>query len=69
MDFAEGGRYNIQDLAKRETLIFAREHENEDTARLLLSAARYPDIDMAAAVQQIEGLRTAQEKWPSLLEC
>lgn len=68
-DFAEGGRYNIQDLAKRGIIEFAREHEDEDTARLLLSAARYPDIDIPAAVQQIEGLRTAQEKWPSLLEC
>lgn len=31
-----------------------------------MSASRYPDIDMPAAVQQIEGLRMAQEKWPSL---
>jgi hypothetical protein len=69
MDYAEGGRYNIQDLAKRGIIEFAREHEDEDTARLLLSAARYPSIDMPAAVQQIEGVRTAREKWPSLLEC
>lgn len=60
---------NFQDFAKRETLVFAREHVGEDTARLLLSAARYPSIDMPAAVQQIEGLRTAREKWPSLLDC
>lgn len=59
---------DFQDLAKREIIEFAREHENEDTARLLLSAGRYPDIDMAAAVQQIEGLRTAKEKWPGLLQ-
>ena len=57
------------DFAKRETLEFAREHVNEDTARLLLAAGRYPSIDMPAAVQQIEGLRTAREKWPGLLEC
>lgn len=60
---------DFQDLAQRETMTFAREHEGEDTARLLLSAARYPDIDMPLAVQQIEGRRTAREKWPSLLEC
>ena len=60
---------NIQDFAKRETLAFAKEHQGEDTARLLLSAARYPFIDMLAAVQQIEGLQTAKEKWPSLLAC
>ena len=59
----------IQDFSKRETLTFAKEHQGEDTARLLLSATRYPSIDMPAAVQQIEGLCTAQEKWPSLLAC
>lgn len=48
---------------------FVKTHENEDTARLLLSAGRYPGVDMAAAVQQIEGRRTAREKWPGLLEC
>lgn len=57
------------DFTERETLEFAREHQHEDTARLLLSAARYPAIDMPTAVQQIEGLRTAREKWPSLMEC
>ena len=60
---------DFQDLAKREIIKFAREHEDEDTARLLLSAARYPAIDMPLAVQQIEGRRTAREKWPSLLGC
>ena len=56
-------------FAEREILAFAKEHKGEDTARLLLGASRYPGIDMQAAVQQIEGLRTAREKWPSLLEC
>ena len=72
IDYAAGGNNNFQDfqdLAKREIIEFAREHEGDDTARLLLGAARYPHIDMAAAVQQIEGRRTAREKWPSLLEC
>lgn len=57
------------DFVERETLEFAREHQDEDTTRLLLSAARYPVVDMRAAVQQIEGLRTAREKWPELLAC
>lgn len=61
-------RENKSTTTKREMTVFAREHENDDPARLLLSAARYPDIDMAAAVQQIEGRRTAREKWPSLLQ-
>ncbi|MBR6049056.1 MAG: hypothetical protein IKP83_02710 [Bacteroidales bacterium] len=53
----------------REFIDFVNAYQDEDTARLLLSAARYPDIDMPAAVQQIEGRRTAREKWPSLLQC
>lgn len=53
----------------REFIDFVNAHKDEDTARLLLSAARYPSIDMPAAVQQIEGVRMAREKWPSLLEC
>ena len=52
----------------REFIDFVRAHLTEDTSRLLLSAARYPSIDMHDAVQQIEGLRTAREKWPSLLQ-
>ena len=51
----------------KEFIDFIKAHQHEDTARLLLSAARYPTIDMSLAVQQIEGLRTAAEKWPSLL--
>ena len=65
----EGKRNRFMDYVEREILAFAREHAGEDTARLLLSAARYPGIDMAAAVQQIEGLRTAHDKWPSLTAC
>lgn len=53
----------------REFIDFVNAHKDEDTARLLLSAARYPSIDMPAAVQQIEGRRTAREKWPSFLHC
>ena len=52
----------------KEFIDFVLSHENEDTARLLLSAARYPDIDIPAAVQQIEGRRAAKEKWPGLLQ-
>lgn len=54
---------------RKEFIDFVNAHKDEDTTRLLLSAARYPDIDMPAAVQQIEGLRTAEEKWPSLAVC
>ncbi|MGX8712828.1 MAG: THUMP-like domain-containing protein [bacterium] len=53
----------------RECIDFVNAHKDDDTARLLLGASRYPAIDMPAAVQQIEGLRTAREKWPELLGC
>ena len=53
----------------REFIDFVNAHKDEDTARLLLSASRYPAIDMPTAVQQIEGLRTAREKWPGLATC
>ncbi|MBP3763386.1 MAG: class I SAM-dependent methyltransferase [Bacteroidales bacterium] len=53
----------------RAFIDFVLAHQDDDTARLLLSAARYPDIDMPLAVQQIEGRRTAREKWPSLPAC
>ncbi|MBP5527518.1 MAG: SAM-dependent methyltransferase [Bacteroidales bacterium] len=52
----------------RECIDFVREHLHDDTARLLLSAARYPAIDMPLAVNQIEGLRMAGEKWPTLMD-
>lgn len=47
------------------TLQFAAEHRNDDVHRLLLQQGQYPDIDMAQAVTQIEGWRTAREKLPS----
>lgn len=53
----------------REFIDFVNAHKDEDTAKLLLSASRYPSIDMTSVVQQIEGLRTARVKWPGLLEC
>ncbi len=55
-------------LLPDDTLIaFIEQHANDDTHRLLLSAARYPGIDMEFAVRQIEGRRKAVEKFPSLL--
>ena len=53
----------------RAFIDFALEHRHDDTARLLLSASRYPGVDMHAAVQQIEGFAAAERKWPSLLQC
>lgn len=57
-----------QDFAKREAISFAKEHINDDPLELLLHKERYPDVDVTFAVQQIEGRRTASDKWPSLLQ-
>ena len=46
---------------------FIAAHSADDTSRLLLSARRYPDIDMAFAVEQIEGRRRLQGKLPEWL--
>ena len=55
-------------IALTETLkAFIRTHAADDTHRLLLSAHRYPGIDVSFVVQQLEGRRKAAEKFPSLL--
>ena len=43
---------------------FIREHRNDDVRQLALQAARYPDIDMQLALQQIAGWQTARTKLP-----
>ncbi|MBP1640581.1 MAG: hypothetical protein H6Q17_2164 [Bacteroidetes bacterium] len=45
---------------------FIAQHADENTHRLLLSASRFPDIDMEFVVRQLEGWRKAKEKFPSL---
>ena len=44
---------------------FAQAHRGEDPMRLLLQRERYPEVEMALAVQQIEALRDAPVKWPA----
>lgn len=44
---------------------FIREHITGDTDKLLLSASRFPDIDMPFAVNQILARRQIREKLPS----
>jgi hypothetical protein len=43
---------------------FIQEHLNDATDRLLLSAHRYPDVDVAEAVAQIEARRQLRQKLP-----
>lgn len=44
---------------------FIREHASDDLARLLLSAARYPEVDVPFAVEQIACRRQIRDKLPS----
>lgn len=44
---------------------FIREHLSNDPARLLLSAHRYPEVDLPLAVGQIRALQKARTKIPS----
>ena len=41
-------------------------HRDDDVARLLLKGG---NIDLPLVAQQIEGWRTARDKWPTLAEC
>lgn len=43
---------------------FVKEHAADDLTRLLLSASRYPSIDVAFAVEQIASRRQIREKLP-----
>ena len=44
---------------------FVKEHAGDDLTRLLLSASRYPSIDVPFAADQIAARRQIREKLPS----
>lgn len=46
------------------TLVFVQAHEQDDVRQLALQSSRWPDVDMAAALQQIAGRQTARAKLP-----
>ena len=47
---------------------FIKEHAADDLARLLLSAAKYPGMDIPFLVDQIAARRQIREKLPSWYE-
>ena len=47
---------------------FIQEHENDDTARLMLSGNRWPDIDIDKAVTIIECRKKIRTKLPEWYE-
>lgn len=48
-----------------ELLLFIKEHASDDLNRLLLSASRYPGIDIPYVVDQIKARRQIKDKLPS----
>ena len=50
-------------------LAFAYDHCDDDPLKLLLQQQHYPDIDLREVAQQLEGLRQASTKWPTLAQC
>ena len=44
---------------------FIRQHREDDVRQLALRGTKDPEVDLAFALQQIDGLRRAQEKLPS----
>lgn len=52
-------------IPNKETAEFIKEHRNDDVRKLVLQAARYPEIDMRVAATQIEGWQLAKSKLPA----
>lgn len=48
-----------------ELIDFIQKHEQDDTARLLLNASRYPEVDIPFVVEQIVARRQIKEKLPT----
>ena len=51
--------------ANEATRQFIRQHQNDDIRVLALKGTKDPEVDLAFALQQIDGHRRAQEKLPS----
>ena len=47
------------------TLQYVRQHADDDVRQLALRGSKHPDVDLAAALQQIAGRQTARKKLPS----
>lgn len=46
-----------------ETVLFIREHRNDDIRSLALQAKKYPQVDMSSAIVQIAGWQAAASKY------
>ena len=52
-------------MMNEATRAFVREHRDEDVRQLALRGTKDPEVDLAFALQQIDGRKRAQEKLPS----
>ena len=52
-------------MMNEATREFIRQHREDDIRQLALRGTKDPEVDLAFALQQIDGLRRAQEKLPS----
>jgi hypothetical protein len=52
-------------MMNEATREFVREHRDEDVRQLALRGTKDPEVDLAMALQQIDGRKRAQEKLPS----
>ena len=55
-------------MMNEATREFVRQHRQEDVRLLALRGTKDPEVDLAMALQQIDGRRRAQEKLPSWAE-
>ncbi|MEE1062329.1 MAG: SAM-dependent methyltransferase, partial [Paludibacteraceae bacterium] len=55
----------MQDFFSANTLDFISAHQNDDVAKLALKFSSSKDIDIRAALQQIEGRQIAKVKLPT----
>lgn len=51
------------------TAEFVQEYREKDTRQLALQSARFPDVDMPYALDQIKGWQTARRKLPTWAAC
>lgn len=51
------------------TAEFIQEYREKDTSQLALQSARFPDLDMPYALDQIKGWQTARRKLPTWAAC
>ena len=56
-------------LINQATLDFIQQHRTDDVRRLALQGAKYPEVDMHAALEQIAGWQKARTKIPSWAAC